>query len=192
MAASRAAQQAGCPDPGEAGPASALRSPAPRPLLSTPLLPGSCAGWGGHRLAQECIASRRARRPEAAAPCEARPAPVRSLQASSAAAMLARIEGILGPPPRWMLARGLAAGQYYSRDGRIFERNPRTVSCGTLSAALRCAVLCGVRVWCPCLLPCPSPDFGRAMTELGSSRQPGDPPGSCAMACDGLHPLHIN
>ena len=84
----------------------------------------------------------RARRPEAAAPCEARPAPVRSLQASSAAAMLARMEGILGQPPRWMLARGLAAGQYYSRDGRIFERNPRTVSCGTLSAALRCAVRC--------------------------------------------------
>lgn len=48
-------------------------------------------------------------------------------QNESIATLLARLEGILGPMPRWMLHRGRYAHKYFLRDGRIFEKNPHTV-----------------------------------------------------------------
>jgi serine/threonine protein kinase len=48
-------------------------------------------------------------------------------QNDSVATLLARLEGILGPMPRWMLHRGRYVHKYYLRDGRIFEKNPHTV-----------------------------------------------------------------
>lgn len=50
------------------------------------------------------------------------------LQNDSVATLLARLEGILGPLPRWMLHRGRYAHKYFLRDGRVFEKNPHTVS----------------------------------------------------------------
>ncbi|KAL4424107.1 hypothetical protein ABPG75_001408 [Micractinium tetrahymenae] len=47
-------------------------------------------------------------------------------QNESIATLLARLEGILGPLPRWMLHRGRYAHKYFLRDGRIFEKNPHT------------------------------------------------------------------
>ena len=57
------------------------------------------------------------------------------LQNDSIATLLARLEGILGPVPRWMLHRGRYAHKYYAPplardDGappRIYEKNPHTV-----------------------------------------------------------------
>ena len=50
-----------------------------------------------------------------------------SMQNESVPTMLARLEGILGPIPRWMLHRGRYAHKYFLRDGRIFEKNRLTV-----------------------------------------------------------------
>jgi serine/threonine protein kinase len=47
-------------------------------------------------------------------------------QNDSVATLLARLEGILGPLPRWMLHRGRYAHKYFLRDGRVFEKNPHT------------------------------------------------------------------
>ncbi|KAL4445000.1 hypothetical protein ABPG77_004050 [Micractinium sp. CCAP 211/92] len=47
-------------------------------------------------------------------------------QNESIATLLARLEGILGPLPRWMLHRGRYTQKYFLRDGRIFEKNPHT------------------------------------------------------------------
>lgn len=44
----------------------------------------------------------------------------------SPAAILARIEGILGRVPPEMAARGRYAHRYYTRDGRLYDRCRRT------------------------------------------------------------------
>lgn len=65
--------------------------------------------------------------------CSADPLPLALacfLQNDSVATLLARLEGILGPLPRWMLHRGRYAHKYFVRDGRIFEKNPHTVGAG--------------------------------------------------------------
>ena len=49
-----------------------------------------------------------------------------TLQNDSIATLLARLEGILGPMPRWMLLRGRYAHKYFLRDGRIFEKSQHT------------------------------------------------------------------
>lgn len=49
------------------------------------------------------------------------------MQNDSVATLLARLEGILGPMPRWMLHRGRYVHKYYVRDGRIYEKNMHTV-----------------------------------------------------------------
>ena len=49
-----------------------------------------------------------------------------ALQNDSIATLLARLEGILGPMPRWMLLRGRYAHKYFLRDGRIFEKSQHT------------------------------------------------------------------
>ena len=54
-------------------------------------------------------------------------APRSPLQNDSVPTLLARLEGLLGPPPRWMLCQGRFAHRYYTRQGSIFERNPATV-----------------------------------------------------------------
>ena len=45
-------------------------------------------------------------------------------------ALLARLEGILGPLPRWMVQRGRHGAKYFTREGRVFERNPHSVRGG--------------------------------------------------------------
>lgn len=40
--------------------------------------------------------------------------------------LLARLESILGAVPRHMLRRGRFSHKYYTRDGRLFERNRHT------------------------------------------------------------------
>lgn len=49
------------------------------------------------------------------------------LRNESLVTMLARIESVLGAPPRHMLRRGKFSHKYYTRDGRLFERNRQTV-----------------------------------------------------------------
>jgi len=46
--------------------------------------------------------------------------------ADSAAGLLARVAGILGPPPPWMRARGRAAPRFYTPSGALYERSPRS------------------------------------------------------------------
>ena len=49
------------------------------------------------------------------------------LQNDSLATLLARLEGILGPVPAWMLQQGRYAHRYYTHHGTLFEHSPRTV-----------------------------------------------------------------
>ena len=49
------------------------------------------------------------------------------LQNDSVQTLLARVWGIFGPLPRWMVAQGRFAHKYFSREGRLFERNAETV-----------------------------------------------------------------
>ncbi|EFN52148.1 hypothetical protein CHLNCDRAFT_36965 [Chlorella variabilis] len=44
-------------------------------------------------------------------------------QNESIATLLARLEGILRPLPRWMLHRGRYAHKYYMKDGRVYEKS---------------------------------------------------------------------
>eukprot|EP00887_Chlorella_sp_A99_P005970 scaffold27.g5970.t1 len=48
------------------------------------------------------------------------------LQNDSLPALLARLEGVLGPLPRWMLVQGRFSHKYFTRAGRVFERHPTT------------------------------------------------------------------
>ncbi len=43
-------------------------------------------------------------------------------QNDSLATLLARLEGILGPMPEWMLHRGRYAHRFYTRSGMLYER----------------------------------------------------------------------
>ncbi len=43
-------------------------------------------------------------------------------QNDSLATLLARLEGILGPVPEWMLHRGRYAHRFYTRSGMLYER----------------------------------------------------------------------
>jgi serine/threonine protein kinase len=43
---------------------------------------------------------------------------------SGGAPLLARVTGIVGPPPAWMRARGTAAHRFYTPSGALFERAP--------------------------------------------------------------------
>ena len=52
--------------------------------------------------------------------------PTPAPQNDSITTLLARLEGILGPMPRWMLLRGRYAHKYFLRDGRIFEKSQHT------------------------------------------------------------------
>ncbi len=40
--------------------------------------------------------------------------------------MFARLEGILGPIPDWMLAQGRYAHRIYTRHGLIYQRDPKS------------------------------------------------------------------
>lgn len=61
-----------------------------------------------------------------------------SWQNDSLATLLARLEGILGPVPAWMLQQGRYAHRYYTHHGTLFEHSPRTV-CPLPSCAM-CAL----------------------------------------------------
>lgn len=47
-------------------------------------------------------------------------------QNESIVTLLARLEGILGPMPRWMLNRGRYSHKFFLRDGRLFEKSTHT------------------------------------------------------------------
>ncbi|KAK9803910.1 hypothetical protein WJX72_004019 [[Myrmecia] bisecta] len=47
-------------------------------------------------------------------------------QNESLATLLARLEGIMGPVPRWMVRKGRYAHRFYTRAGVIYERSART------------------------------------------------------------------
>ena len=49
------------------------------------------------------------------------------MQNDSLATLMARLEGILGPVPRWMLRNGRYAHRYYTRNGALYEQSRRTV-----------------------------------------------------------------
>jgi len=49
------------------------------------------------------------------------------VQNDSLATLLARMEGILGPVPIWMLQEGRYAHRYYTHHGALFEQSSRTV-----------------------------------------------------------------
>lgn len=51
------------------------------------------------------------------------------LQNDSLATLLARMEGILGPLPRWMLRKGRYSHRFYTRAGVLYEQARDTVSC---------------------------------------------------------------
>jgi hypothetical protein len=60
---------------------------------------------------------------------------------ASLPSILARVEGILGPLPQRMVRAGRSAHRYYTREGRLYERNRETVR-AAVRVLLRCAVLC--------------------------------------------------
>ena len=43
---------------------------------------------------------------------------------------MARLEGILGEVPQWMIRKGRYSHRYYTRQGLIYERSSSTVSVG--------------------------------------------------------------
>jgi hypothetical protein len=45
------------------------------------------------------------------------------LQNDSLATLLARLEGILGPLPSWMVAQGRYSNRYYTRSRQLYERS---------------------------------------------------------------------
>jgi dual specificity tyrosine-phosphorylation-regulated kinase 2/3/4 len=47
-------------------------------------------------------------------------------QNDSLPTLLARLEGILGPLPEWMLSRGRYAHRFYTRSGQLYERSAAT------------------------------------------------------------------
>ena len=51
-----------------------------------------------------------------------------ALQNDSLATLLARLEGILGEVPQWMIRKGRYSHRYYTRQGLIYERSSSTVS----------------------------------------------------------------
>ncbi len=53
-----------------------------------------------------------------------------ALQNDSLATLLARLEGILGEVPQWMIRKGRYSHRYYTRQGLIYERSSSTVSVG--------------------------------------------------------------
>jgi hypothetical protein len=63
------------------------------------------------------------------------------------ATLLARLEGILGPLPRWMLHRGRYAHKYFLRDGRIFEKNSHTVGGWLVAGWLTGWLVWSLRGW---------------------------------------------
>lgn len=48
-------------------------------------------------------------------------------QNTGLASLLARMEGILGAPPPWMLARGRYAHRFYTRSGAVYRQVAHTV-----------------------------------------------------------------
>jgi hypothetical protein len=44
-------------------------------------------------------------------------------QNDSLATLLARLEGILGPLPGWMVAQGRYSNRYYTRSRQLYERS---------------------------------------------------------------------
>lgn len=50
------------------------------------------------------------------------------VQNSGLGSLLARLEGILGPVPGWMRARGRYAHRFYTRAGALYRHSPATVS----------------------------------------------------------------
>jgi hypothetical protein len=50
-------------------------------------------------------------------------------QNDSLATLLARLEGILGSVPRWMLRKGRYAHRFYTRSRVLYERSQATVRC---------------------------------------------------------------
>lgn len=57
------------------------------------------------------------------------------LQNDSLATLLARLEGIMGPVPAHMLNRGRFAHKFFTRSGRVFEKNAHTVRGGAVRSA---------------------------------------------------------
>jgi len=47
-------------------------------------------------------------------------------QNDSLSTLLARLEGILGPMPEWMVRKGRYSHRFYTRSGHLYERNPTT------------------------------------------------------------------
>jgi hypothetical protein len=50
-----------------------------------------------------------------------------AVQNDSLPTLLARLEGILGPVPRWMVRRGRYAHRFYTKAGILYERSVRSV-----------------------------------------------------------------
>ena len=60
-------------------------------------------------------------------PRSATPTRVTLLQNDSLPTLLARLEGILGPVPRWMVRRGRYAHRFYTKAGILYERSAKSV-----------------------------------------------------------------
>lgn len=45
------------------------------------------------------------------------------MQNDSLATLLARLEGILGPLPNWMVVQGRYSNRYYTRNRQLYERS---------------------------------------------------------------------
>ena len=69
-------------------------------------------------------------------------------QNDSLPTLLARLEGILGPVPRWMVRRGRYAHRFYTKAGILYERSAKSVrGCCSDSAPSCCRVHTVMDAW---------------------------------------------
>jgi hypothetical protein len=61
------------------------------------------------------------------------------LQNDSLGTLLARLEGILGPLPGWMVAQGRYSNRYYTRSRQLYERSKGSGRCVDLALCCGCA-----------------------------------------------------
>ena len=61
-----------------------------------------------------------------------------SVQNDSLPTLLARLEGILGPVPRWMVRRGRYAHRFYTKAGILYERSAKSVRTKHMNPAPGC------------------------------------------------------
>ena len=74
-------------------------------------------------------------------PRSATPTRVTLLQNDSLPTLLARLEGILGPVPRWMVRRGRYAHRFYTKAGILYERSAKSVSVLHSDITLGCCTI---------------------------------------------------